>query len=265
MAADPFYKTHWREIEPDRMTAYREGFGWDETTERLFRPAEISTGHVVADFGCGPGKVSTELAKQVGPNGRIHAIDINAEFLEITRANAAAAGVSGQLTTHLNDGCSLPLADQCLDRVSARNTIMYVDDPVDTLREFHRVLRSGGLAHAIDGDWYMMVAEPVSHGTWREFVKAASHACRNSDMGRKLRRAFIEAGFQDVEVSITANADVDGRLLSMIRNMATYARESGAIDHQQVDQVVAQVEQALSDGTYLVVSPQFVVTGYKAV
>ncbi|MDW3221982.1 MAG: methyltransferase domain-containing protein [Paracoccaceae bacterium] len=265
MVADPFYKTHWHEIEPDRMSAYQEGFDWDETTELLFRPAEISTGQVVADFGCGAGKVSTELAIQVGPNKHIHAIDINAEFLEIVSANAAAAGVSGQVTTLLNDGYSLPLTDETLDRVSARNMIMYVDDPVDTLREFHRVRRPNGLAHAIDGDWYMMVAEQVLHGTWREFVKAASHACRNSDMGRKLRRAFIEAGFQDVEVSIMTNADVDGRLLSTIRNMATYARESGAIDHQQVDQVVAQVEQTLSDGTYLVVSPQFVVTGRKAV
>ncbi|MCP5088418.1 MAG: methyltransferase domain-containing protein [Rhodobacteraceae bacterium] len=261
--AEPFYKAHWREVEPDRMAAYRDGFGWDEATESLFRPAEISIGHKVADFGCGPGKVSAEIAKRVGPKGHVHAIDINAEFLEITRENAAVAGVSGHLTTHLSDGVSLPLSDGSLDRVSARNAIMYVDNPVSTLQEFHRVLRPGGLAHAIDGDWYMMVAEPVSHDAWRNFVKAASHACRNSDMGRKLHGAFVEAGFRDVEVSITANADVDGRLLGMIRNMAKYARASGTIDHQSVDQIVAQVEQAHTDGTYFVVSPQFVVTGRK--
>ncbi|MCA0871422.1 methyltransferase domain-containing protein [Seohaeicola saemankumensis] len=264
LAHDPFYKAHWRNIEPDRMSAYREGFGWNEATERLFKPARISEGHTVADFGCGPGKISVEIGKQVGSDGHVHAIDINAEFLEIARENAVAAGVSDRLTTHLKDGVSLPLSNSSLDRISARNAIMYVDDPLHTLREFHRVLRPGGLAHAIDGDWYMMVAEPIAHDAWRAFVEAASHACRNSDMGRKLYAAFVDAGFQDVDVSIVANADVDGRLLGMVRNMAKYAVESGTIDPAKVERVIAQVEQAHCEGEYLVVSPQFVVTGRKA-
>lgn len=263
MADDPFYKAHWREIEPGRMSAYRGGFGWDEAAERLYKPADISTGQTIADFGCGPGKVAVEFAKRVGPDGHVYAIDINAEFLNIARQNAADAGVSECMTAHQNDGVELPLPSCSLDRISARNAIMYVDVPVGTLREFHRVLRPGGLAHAIDGDWYMMVAEPVEHDLWRAFVHAASVACRNSDMGRKQYHTFIKAGFQEVKVSIVANADVDGRLLGMIRNMAKYARESGKIEHEQVDQVLTQIEQAYSDGSYLVVSPQFVVTGRK--
>ncbi len=263
VADDPFYKAHWRDIEPERMSAYRNGFGWDEAAEGLYRPADISLGQSVADFGCGPGKIAVEFARRVGPNGQVHAIDVNAEFLDIARKNAAAAGVADRLTAHLNDGVALPLADGSLDRISARNTIMYVDDPVGTLREFKRVLRPGGLAHAIDGDWYMMVAEPIEHDIWRGFVNAASYACRHSDMGRKLYHTFTKAGFENVEVSIQAIADVDGRLLGMIRNMAKYARESGKIEHENVDQALAKLEQAHSEGSYLVVSPQFVVTGQK--
>lgn len=264
MTNDPFYKAHWREIDADRMSAYRNGFSWDEGAEELYRPARIFEGATVADFGCGPGKVAVELARRVGQGGHVYAIDINAEFLELAERNAADAGVADRLSTHINDGATLPFADASLDRMTARNTLMYVDDPVVTLREFHRSLRNGGIAHAIDGDWFMMVAEPVEHDLWRSFVKAASHACRNSDMGRKLRRAFKEAGFREVEVSILAKADLEGRLLGMIRNMANYARESGSIDPFAVDEVVRQVETALSDGTYFVVSPQFVVTGQKS-
>lgn len=261
---DPFYKTHWRTIEPDRMSAYRDGFGWNEATEKLYIPAEITAGQSVADFGCGPGKVSVALADKVGPQGHVHAIDINAEFLDLTKENATLAGVSGRITTYLNDGVSLPFEDASLDRITARNAIMYVDDPVNTLREFRRALRPGGLAHAIDGDWYMMVAEPIAHGPWRAFVDAASHACGNSDMGRKLHSAFVEAGFQDINVSIVANADVEGRLLGMIRNMAKYARENRTIDDGAVDQVVSQIEHAHANGSYLVVSPQFIVTGRRS-
>lgn len=82
-------------------------------------------------------------------------------------------------------------------------------------------------------------------------------------MGRKLYASFVEAGFQDVRVSISANADIEGRLLGMIRNMAKYAKESGNIDHDAVDHFVSVVEQAHADGAYFVVSYQFVVTGSK--
>ncbi|WP_143746229.1 methyltransferase domain-containing protein [Marivita geojedonensis] len=258
---EPFYKANWRDIDPDRMSAYKDGFRWDDAAEALYEPAKISLGQTVADFGCGPGRVAVEFAKRVGERGHVHAIDINSQFLAFAKQNAADAAVSERLSTHQSDGGSLPLSDGLLDRISARNTIMYVDNPVQTLREFRRVLRPGGLAHAIDGDWYMMVAEPVEHDAWREFVKAASHACRNSDMGRKLYRTFVDAGFKDIQVSIIANADANGRLLGMVRNMAKYAHKSGTLDATIIRGVVEQVEQALASGTYLLVSPQFIVTG----
>ena len=264
MTNEPFYKAHWRDIEAERMTAYKDGFRWDDAAEALYADAEVSEGLTVADFGCGPGKVAVELAKRVGPTGHVHAIDINASFLEFAKENADKADVSDRLTTHQNDGASLPFSDNSLDRVTARNTIMYVDDPVTTLREFHRVLREDGLAHAIDGDWYMMVAEPVEHDLWRSFVKASAHACRNADMGRKLYATFSDAGFQNVRVSVIANVDTSGRLLGMVHNMAKYAAESGTLEQTAIDEVVAQVEQALTDERYLVVSPQFVVTGRKS-
>ena len=69
-----------------------------------------------------------------------------------------------------------------------------------------------------------------------------SHACRNSDMGRKLHHAFKKAGFEDLEISIYAKADVDGRLLGMIRNMAKYARDSDTMDLAKIDHVVTADE-----------------------
>ncbi|MBD3665711.1 methyltransferase domain-containing protein [Sulfitobacter aestuariivivens] len=261
MADDPFYKAHWQDIEPERMSAYKGGFAWDEAASALYAGADIHAGQAIADFGCGPGKVAAALAGLVGETGYVYAIDIKEAFLKIARENAVAAGVADWVTTHQSDGATLPFDDGTLDRVTARNTIMYVDDPVETLGEFRRVLRPGGLAHAIDGDWYMMVAEPVAHDLWRDFVRAASHACRNADMGRQLYGAFREAGFEDIQVKIFANPDVTGRLLGMVRNMARYALESGTLDAAAIDRVIAQVEQGLADGRYFLVSPQFVVTG----
>lgn len=81
--------------------------------------------------------------------------------------------------------------------------------------------------------------------------------------GGKLFAIFSDAGFRDIRVSVIANVDTNGRLLGMVRNMAKYAGKSGTLDQTTIDDVVTQLEQALTDERYLVVSPQFLVTGRK--
>ena len=88
-------------------------------------------------------------------------LDINPDFVSRTRKNANAAGVGERITAHRCDGSILPLPDASLDRLTTRNTIIYVDNPAATIGEFRRVLRAVGKLHTIEGDWPMMVIEPV--------------------------------------------------------------------------------------------------------
>ena len=120
----------------------------------------------------------------------------------------------------------MPLPDKSLDRLTTRNTIIYVDDPERTIREFQRVLKIGGRVHAIEGDWPMMVVEPIPSNDWAAVVSAASHACRTPDIGRKLHGFLPRVGFSDIDVQVITRPDTDGRLVPMIRNMAAYAREN---------------------------------------
>src|SRR5215831_3818614 len=220
-------------------------------------------GHIVADFGCGLGHTAIEIAKWVGPGGHVHALDINSEFVTQSRKNANAAGVGDRVTAHQCDGSILPLPDESLDRLTTRNTIIYVDDPERTIREFRRVLRVGGRVHAIEGDWPMMVIEPVPSKDWAALVNAASHACRTPDIGRKLYGLMGRAGFSDISVKVITRPDTDGRLLPMIKNMAEYARSSGKINHADVETILSTIEHAISQESYLALAPQFVVTAVR--
>ncbi len=111
MAQNPFCKAYWKDVDPDRMAAHREGYGWHAITQRHFAPAEISPNRAFADFGCVPGKIAVELPWQVGPSGHVHAFDINVEFIEITRKIARAMGFVNRLTTNVSDGKALLEAD----------------------------------------------------------------------------------------------------------------------------------------------------------
>ena len=207
MSERPFYKEHWINIETDRLERYQSMFAWNPASKPLYDLADIQEGQIVADFGCGPGHTALELARWVGPRGHVHALDINKDFVEQSGRNARQADMSDRVTPHLSDGSSLPFPEGSLDRITTRNTLIYVDDPKTVLTAFRRALRDGGKVHAIEGDWPMMVAEPIPAKTWACLVDAAAYACRTPDIGRKLTGLLSQTGFTDIAMEVATRPD----------------------------------------------------------
>lgn len=253
------YQNPWVEIEPERIAAYDEVFAWHPATAPLLEAADVGKGHVVGDFGCGPGHMAVQLAEWVGSAGHVHAFDINAEFLALTLEKATAAGVIDRVTLHQSDGYGLAVPNHSLDRVITRNTLVFADEPDVIFREFRRVLKRGGKAHAIEGDWLFMAVEPVPTADWSAFVAAASNACRLPDIGRKLYGIARSAGFANVAVEVMSRPDTTGHLMPMIRNMSDYAL-LGGLEEARVRGVIETCEKAIATGAFLAVAPQFVVT-----
>ncbi len=96
----------------------------------------------VADFGCGYGTFTIPAAGIV--RGTVHALDIDADMVAATMANAAAAGLNN-VRTHVRDfiadGTGLP--DACVDYVMLFN-ILHCERPDVLLREAWRILSDGG-------------------------------------------------------------------------------------------------------------------------
>lgn len=252
------FMDHWVNIDAERLARYETMYRWSAVAEDFYAPADIRAGHVVVDFGCGPGYAAIEFARRVGPAGHVHAFDVNAEFIRRAQARAEAAGLSGRVTAHLLTGDDLPLADAAVDRVTARNTIVYVDDPLRSFAEFRRVLRPGGIAHAIESDWSLTVVEPLG-AEWRALVDAARWAWRTPEIGRRLHGIARGASFAQVAVQVLTRPDMDGRLMDMIRTVAGYARDGG-MDPDRIDAALAMADRGLTEGTYLAIAPQFLVT-----
>ena len=259
VSGNPFHTEHWINIEPERLDRYQRMFQWNPASSVLYQLADIGHGHVVAELGCGPGYTAVEIAKWVGADGHVHALDINSDFVAQARRNAEAAGVGDRLTAHCCDSSKLPFADESIDRLTARNTLIYVDDPEATLRECRRVLRPHGKLHAIEGDWPMMVIEPVPAEDWSALVIAASRACRTPDIGRKLYPLLRQVGFSSIEVQLITRPDTEGRLLPMIESLADFARGSDKISDVEIDDILRKIEQARAVRSYLFLAPQFVV------
>ncbi len=262
MNPDTYYRDHWVEIEPERLEAYEQMFEWRPVLEPLLAPAGIEPGQQVVDYGCGPGGLSVELARRVG-DGHVHAVDLNEAFVARARERAAREGVAERVTVHHVADDRIPLADASVDRVVCKNVLEYVTDLPALLAELRRVLRPGGRLHAIDSDWGMLAVEPLGPERVAELFDAARVAYRTPLIGRKLYGAMRVAGFDEVQVQVLTPADTSGFLAPVVSHMAGYARGTGRMEPARIDALLEDLSRAIEDGTYLLVLPQFLVTGTR--
>ncbi len=78
-------------------------FFLDNWIRRLIQPPGkivgpyIQEGNTVIDMGCGPGYFTIDMAKIVGPEGRVIAVDIQAKMLERVRKKAQKHGLAERI------------------------------------------------------------------------------------------------------------------------------------------------------------------------
>ena len=91
-------------------------------------------------------------------------------------------------------------------------------------------------------------------------MNAPGWAWRTPDIGRKLHGIARRAGFSRVTLEVLTKPDLEGRLLDMIRTVARYARKGAQLEPERIDAALESAQMSLADGTYLAVTPQFIVT-----
>lgn len=106
--------------------------------------ADLQSGEVVVDFGCGAGMDVILAAQQVGPTGRVFGIDFADQMIERGEENAAKAGVAESVEFRVEDVTKTQLSDHSADVVISNCVINLCPDKPAAYREAFRVLRPGG-------------------------------------------------------------------------------------------------------------------------
>lgn len=122
--------------------------------ERLLDRVGILPGHAVADIGCGSlGHMTFPLARRVGADGRVFAIDLMRHALEMVRRRAEreylfnVETVWGDAERH----GGTRLEDGIVDAAFVMNTLSAVRDPAIFADELARIIRPQGII--VLADW----------------------------------------------------------------------------------------------------------------
>jgi len=121
----------------------------------------INPGDNVLDIGCGPGFFTRSMARMVGENGRVIAVDLQEEMLEKLRARASKEGLLRRIRTVKASEESLNLSGQDPAVFALAFYVVHeVPDRERLFRELWNALGQGGT---------LLVVEPTMHVTREEF------------------------------------------------------------------------------------------------
>ncbi len=136
---------------------------WLHPPERILSP-HVRPGMTAMDFGCGMGLFAIALARLVGDQGRVIAVDVQQSMLEVLIERAQKARVAHRIRTHRCEPDSIGF-EGAIDFVLAFYCVHEVPDPRRLLGEICSCLRPGG---------QLLVAEPIGHVPARDFEAMVS-------------------------------------------------------------------------------------------
>ena len=130
-----------------------EGSSRDEwqQPEQVIAALGIRPGDRVADLGSGSGYFTLRLARAVGPDGKVYAVDVDEKMNEYLRQRVAKAGVAN-VDVVLGRFEDPLLPDGGVDLVLVVDTYHHLEDRPAYFRNLRRDLTAGGRVAVIDYD-----------------------------------------------------------------------------------------------------------------
>jgi arsenite methyltransferase len=112
---------------------------------KVIDKATLRPRDTVLDVGAGDGLIAFGALERLGPEGRVIFSDISQDLLDHCRMAVEAEGLLKRCRFVLASADSLTeIADRSVDVITTRSVLIYVKDKAAALREFYRVLSSGG-------------------------------------------------------------------------------------------------------------------------
>jgi ubiquinone/menaquinone biosynthesis C-methylase UbiE len=148
--------------------------GWTGEADRLAAVLRIEPGMTVADIGAGSGRLAFDLARRVGPDGRVLATELDPDKREALARRARDLGLR-QVQVITAGERETGLSPECCDAAFMRNVLHHIDVDVrpDYTVSVAEAMKPGGVFVVIDFRPGAIGFLARDHGVSPEEVKAA--------------------------------------------------------------------------------------------
>lgn len=158
---------------------------------------EVTVNQRALDVGCGPGALTTELVRRLGPDA-VTAVDPSEQFVRAARERLPGVNVVLASAEHL------PFPDGSFDAVLAQLVVHFMADAVAGLTEMARVTRPGGVVAA--SVWDHAGGQGPLGAFWEAARALDPDVADESDLAGAreghLEELFEAAGLQKIEATI---------------------------------------------------------------
>ncbi len=216
------------------------------TTLDLLRRAGIRPGMACLEIGCGGGDLAFDMARMVGPAGRVVGTDIDEKKLELASQEAEEQQLNN-VEFRLTD-ITESEPGKAFDLVHARFVLTHLANPAQALARMRGALRPGGVIVVEDIDFRGYFCHPESMALWR-YVELYTETVRrkgaDANIGPRLPALLIETGFENVRLNVVQPAGTDGEVKLItpltMQNIARAVLAEGLASPAEVDQLVAEL------------------------
>jgi arsenite methyltransferase len=218
-----------------------------EQRHATLRALGLQVGERVLDVGSGPGLLTAEMARAVGPAGHVTGLDVSDAMLAISRRRSSDLDRAGRPSFVKADAAALPFPDATFDAATSIQVYEYVADLPSALADLHRVLRPGGRALILDTDWDSIIWHATDTGRMRRVLVAWMGRFADPHLPRSLASQLRDAGFQvnQPEVLVLLNPEYSPDTYSIANGeiMADFAVARGGLTREEADAWMADLHQ----------------------
>lgn len=216
--------------------------------------ASAAAGGRVLDVGCGPGVDTVELARRMGPDGRVDGVDADPAMVAAADRRAGAAGLADRVRHSVAPADALPFATATFDATRAERLLQHIAEPAATVAEMVRVTRPGGAVVLVDTDWASLSLAGGDRSVERRVTAGLLTMVPNPTAGRDLRALLVHAGAVGVtmEPFVVAFTDLDlARFLARLTMVEQRLVAAGSIGAGEAERWQAScVELDAADAFY---------------
>ncbi len=233
---------------------------FNESTQTFLLKSGLDYGMKVLEIGCGSGKMSDFIAKQIGDNGQLIAIDNNQNQTNAAHDFATYNKINNVLFKCFDAYDILELNTK-FDLIYCRFVLHHLSRPREVIKNIYSILKPGGIAVIEEGIVNHAFTYPYCTAFGNErFDITDRHnnfegVQRDGNFGIKLWQSMHHAGFNNLSLNIVSPALTSKTEKAMLRggliDSKQCALENG-VSEKEWEEKMQQLDYLIEDESAIV-------------